>query len=162
DHGNPTLRQIDIRPAAEPDETETLPGHDLLALAQLADDAASDKPGDLDHGEIAAAVGGAVLRGDADRHPLIVDARLVETRIEELALAIGELPDLATDRDAVHMHVEDVEKDADPGHRGAAHLELGRRHGGSDRDDPAVGRAHHEAGAARRHAPGVAEEIGAP
>src|ERR1700736_3092021 len=72
DHGDPTLRQVDIGPAAEADEPEALPGHDLLAAAQVADDAASDEAGDLHHGDIAAAVGVAFERRDPDRHPLVV------------------------------------------------------------------------------------------
>src|SRR5258708_9032296 len=134
DERDPSSREIDIGAAAEADDAEALPGEDRLALAQPADDAPRYEAGDLHHGEIAAALG----RRDADRHPLIVLARLVETGIDEFALAVVELDDAAGGRDAVDMDVEDIEEDADAHHRCGAKVQLGRRHGWGDREDAAI------------------------
>src|ERR1700726_228113 len=86
---HPAGREIDIGPAAESDDPEALPGDDLLALAQIADDAPCNEPGDLDDRDVAAAVK-LVHRRNTDRHALIVLACLVETGIDELALAVAQ------------------------------------------------------------------------
>src|SRR5262249_10251439 len=65
-------------------------------------------------------------------------------------------------RPRVHMDAEAVEEDADATHRRGAEAEPGGRHRRRDAEDAAIGGAHHQAGAARRHPPGIAEEIGAP
>src|SRR5260221_13700826 len=155
---HPAGREIDIGPAAETYDPETLPGNDLLALAQIADDAPCNEPGDLDDGDVAATVE-LVHRRNADRHPLIVLACFVEAGIDELALAIAQLRNAPTDRDAVDVAIEDVEEDADPSHRCRAHFELGRGDRRSDGEHAPIGRTGHPPGAQRRPPPGVAKEI---
>src|SRR3954470_9585408 len=79
DHkGNPTGGQIDVGTAAEADDAEALSGDDVLALAQIADDAPCDEAGDLHDGDIAGAIG----RRNADGHSLVVLARLVEAGVD--------------------------------------------------------------------------------
>ena len=105
------------------------------ALAHEADDAGGDEAGDLHHGE-----GAAVGEGEDEAVSLVGLARLVEGGVEEAARVVGDAGDPAGERGAVHVAVEDVHEDADPGARLGAEAELGRRRGGDRRDD-AVGRA---------------------
>ena len=56
------------------------------------------------------------------------------------------------------MGVEQRQEDADPGQLRVAHLELGRRRGGLDQADLAVGRCDHDAGPGGRDPGWVPEE----
>src|SRR5688572_14204252 len=103
DQRRDAVRQVDIDPAAEPDQADPLPCPQRPARGQVALDAAGDQPGDLHHRDVE-----AILRPQVDQLALIVLARLVERRVDELARTVGHGDHLAVDRRAVHMHVEDV------------------------------------------------------
>jgi hypothetical protein len=151
------LGEIEVDPAAEADQPEPLAGAHHPADREIAADAARHQPGDLHEGDVA-----AVGKTQAHGLPLVVLARLVQRGVDELAAAIGELGDGPVGRDAVDVHVEDVEEDADPRPRALAHAELGRRRRRDHHRHPAVGRADEPPVPRRRHARRVAEEVGAP
>src|SRR3954447_22265859 len=107
DHlGVDTIWQIDVGPTAEADQAVALASRDGLARLQVADDAPGDKAGDLDEGDFT-----PVFQTQADRHPLVLLARLVQRRVEELALVIGRRLDRAGGGRPVDVNVEDIEED---------------------------------------------------
>src|SRR5205823_9389172 len=94
---------VDAR--AEPDEPHALALRHALALATVRDDATRDQSGDLSHQD-------AVRAGlDADRRLLVLAARCLGARVQELA---GDVTHGLHDtgyRIAVHVHAEDVHED---------------------------------------------------
>ena len=80
--GRDAVREIGVGPAAEPDDAEARAGAHRVALADVAQDAARDQPGDLHHGDLA-----PVRQADGERVALVVIARLVEAGVDEAGRA---------------------------------------------------------------------------
>ena len=84
-HG--AIGQEDVDARAEPDEADALACLHLLVAGAPAHDAPGDEAGDLDDSD------GAVRTVDDEAVAFVLSARLVEFRIEELALRVGDAPD---------------------------------------------------------------------
>src|SRR5580692_7675095 len=151
------IRQVYIEPTAETNNAETFaPAHDL-ALPKIAFYAARDKPRDLHHGKL-----GPVFQAHTHRHALIIYACLVEGGVNEAPRPVGQFDDAPVSRIAVHMHIEDIHENAEPGARGLAHAEFRRRRCAHDGQQNAIRRADDEARAFGRLAVRIAEERHAP
>jgi hypothetical protein len=146
--------RVDVGAAAEADDAEAVAGLELVALAHVADDAARDQPGDLHAGELA-----AIRQVEAQRVALVLRGGLLHAGVDEGAVAIGDAADAALHGRVVHVNVEHGEEDGHAPARRLAHLELGRRDGGANEDDLAVGGRDDEVTLLRGHALGVAEEV---
>src|SRR5690606_16775118 len=140
-------RQVNVQARAEADHAEALSGLELLALADVAADAARNQPGDLHDAEVA-----VVGRADDKRLTFVVFAGLIQGRVEELARRVFFLDHGAGDRRAVHVAIEDAHEHADARHAIRPHAELRRQGRRADHLDDAVRRADDEAGARRRYA----------
>ncbi len=130
-------------------------GADLVALADLTEDAARDQAGDL-HDDELVAVFGAQQHGVA----FVVVARLVQVGGQELARPVGDPLDHAVRRHALDVHVEHREEHRNAHPRLGGQAELGGRHGLLDQRHEAVGRGERDAVTRRRDALGLAEERG--
>src|SRR5437762_9140110 len=109
-------RAIDIGSRAEANDADALSGRERLAFVEVADDTARHQPGDQDAGDRRALVG-----DNAEGQPLVIGARLVEAGIDEAALGVAPRRQLAADRGARDMDVEQIEEDADPRQRVRPH-----------------------------------------
>src|SRR5215468_4931899 len=98
-------RQIDIQARAETDHAKTLPGSDGLAGPYEADNPPRDQACNLYNRDSRS------RRCDHQAIALVVDTRLVEIGIEELAGVINDFLDLPGDRTAVNMTVEHAHED---------------------------------------------------
>ena len=100
-------RKDDVDAGAELDETDALTALQRLTRSVVENDAAGEQSGDLlernrpmlafEHGEVL----------------LIALSRSGVHRVEVFTFLVGDLAEYAADGSAVHMYVEDVEKDAD-------------------------------------------------
>src|SRR5437667_66910 len=81
-------RDIDVDARAEADEANALPGGELLTLIERADDAPRHQPGDQHDSDLGGDLG-RLTRGHAERQTLVVEARLVETGVDETPLGIA-------------------------------------------------------------------------
>ena len=129
----------------------------MLAVIDELHDAAGDETGDLHHAD-ALAIGALQREGLA----LVVERGLVEIGVEEEARHIGDAANDGIERRAVHMHVEDIHEHRDAGDGLTRQVEFDGRDHLLDGADAAIGRRDDETVAQRRHALGIAEEIGAP
>src|SRR5215831_18096868 len=102
-------RQIDINPAAEADDSEAFAPAQSLALDKIAADTPRDQAGNLYHDEIAFV--SPSFAPQADGHPLVVLACLIEGGIKKASTAVMERHDFSGHGSPIHMHVEDVHED---------------------------------------------------
>src|SRR5271165_5365104 len=156
DHDLGVCGQIDVDPRAEPDQADPLARAQMRAFVGEAHDSPGDQARDLHHPVPAR------RRLDDEAVALVVLARLVEVGVEKEAWMVDDPLDSPRDRRAVHMAVEHRHENRDALQRPHAQSQLGGRAGEAGEADHAVGRRDHEIGADRRHARGIAEEIGAP
>jgi hypothetical protein len=106
-----SLRQINIRPAAEANKTETLPSQKLIARLRGAKNATGDQASDLHNADPLSGIGMFAAHGQRKRVALVVHAGLVKRRIQKLAWTVMNVGDLAVHGAPVHMHIENVQKD---------------------------------------------------
>src|SRR5712691_3205502 len=150
-------RDIDVDARAKANEADALPGGEQLPLIDRADDAPRHQSGDQHYSDL-----GCLARSHAECQTLVVEARLVEAGVDEAPLGVAPRRDLAADRCARNVDIEQVEENADPRDRGHPHRELGRRRRRRQRDDDPIGRADDQPRTDRRHPPGIAKEIRDP
>ena len=151
--GADAFRQIEIGAAAEADDAEPVARLHRIALADIAQDAPGDQPGDLHHRQVA-----AIRQAERDGVAFIVLARLVEAGIHELAVAIGDARHRAIA--GTRFTCTSIPRGRSPPASAAlAQAELGRRHRRHDADDVPIRGGQHQP--ARGPAPSarVAEEI---
>jgi len=101
-------RQKDIYPRAKANEPITHAAIDPISRLDVAKDSARDQPCNLDASEPS-----TVVIGDLDGISLVLGGSLIERCIDELAWAVGDLPNTALDRRPVGVNVKDVHKHAD-------------------------------------------------
>src|SRR3954471_2272322 len=89
-----------VGPRAESDEAEPVTLLHAIARFRVGDDTARDQARDLTHQEP------SMRSANADRRLLVVDARLLVSGVQKLALVVMHQLDRAVDRIAVYMHVE--------------------------------------------------------
>src|SRR5256885_11661103 len=89
-------------------------------------------------------------------------ACLIERGVNKASRAIAQRDDPAVDRDAIHMHIEDVHENAEPRPRLRTHAELGWRNGINDRKQLSIRRTDDQTLAFRRDALWITEEGEAP
>src|SRR3546814_12319232 len=82
---------------------------------------------DLQSGDLHAADMASVGQCNPDGLAFVVLACLVQRGIEELAWTIGQPGDHPIDRNAVHVHIEDVHENTDADEALLSHLQVGRR-----------------------------------
>src|SRR2546426_5306419 len=112
-HGRACRRReghVHARP--EPDHPQPLALLRAISRFPVRDDATRDQPSDLAHQHRPPS------RAHADRGLLVVETRLVGRRVQELAAVVADQLDGARRGIAVHVHVEHVHEDGDPGRRG--------------------------------------------
>src|SRR5579871_2606503 len=122
-----------LRPKKDVDAGAKLDQPHALSLAHrvpgvlIENDAARDQSGDLREGDA-----GSVARY-AHRVALVLRAGRFFAGHQELSLCIFDFGDAARDRRAIHVHVEDIQKNADARRAGAVgdyahYFPVGRRH----------------------------------
>jgi hypothetical protein len=101
----PLRSEEDVAARAEFDQADALADGDVVAGLFSEDDAACDQAGDLfeDHG--------GAIAGDGDDVLFVIARALFTASHQELALLVLDLLDGAADGCAVHVNVENVQKD---------------------------------------------------
>ncbi len=124
---------------------------DARALVHVRDDALCDEPGDLPHHQP------VLARIDADRRLLVLQARLLRPRRQELPGLVAPVLDHARGRRALDVHVEDAQEDRDAPRRA---VQVGRLLDVRDLHDLPIRRRQDQVRAALALALRVAEEEG--
>src|SRR5262249_19736183 len=101
-------------------------------------------------------------RCDHQAIALVVDTRLVEIGIEELAGVINDFLDLPGDRTAVNMTVKHAHEDRNARQWSVAEIKVGRWNRAGDLANAAICRRHYQAISDGRHPRRIAEEIRTP
>src|SRR5579871_2884033 len=153
--------QIDVEPAPETDDAKTIAATYAFTFRQCAMDAPGHQTRNLYKGDIFLRPR-VLCEREADRHPLVQLARLVEARIEEFAGPVSKLLDDPAGRNTVYMNIEDIHENRKLLLGIGAKTELGRGRGLRDGQQEAVGRAHDEVLAGRNAAVRIAEKEDGP
>ena len=107
----------DIYTRTKFDQSHALPALDMISDFLVEDDAAREQSCDLLEDD------GLPVAFDRDNVLLVLFGRGRIHGIEKLSVLIMDFPDHAGQRGAVHVDIEDIEKDADPGTRNSVPTE---------------------------------------
>ena len=145
----PIEREVQIHPGAKPDEADSLSLDDPLSLARVGHDPARRQAGDLSHHHLP-------LSGPKpERGVLVFEARRRLPGEGEVAGAIAPVHHHGAHRGALHMDIEDAQKDR---HATTASPEKGPFLHLPDLHDPTVGRGQEKAIVHGGLSVGIAEE----
>ncbi|GBF26442.1 hypothetical protein MnTg02_01482 [bacterium MnTg02] len=150
-----TCRQIDIHPAAEPDQSEPLANANSTTIFDKHYDTPRHKPRNLHNADLL-----PLMRFQDQGTPLIVVARLIQGGIQKQSGRIDRTKNFAGHWRSIYMHIENRQKNRNTDHRLVTELEIPKWRNLIDRHNQPIGGADHKPLAQWSYTIRIAKKIG--